>query len=69
MILPHRLALGQVGAGLPATYIVCAKPFYAPLEAARQRARALGWSMPEIATGHDAMVTAPQALADMLEAG
>ena len=59
---------GPPGAGLPARYIVCREPVYGPLSAARERARALGWPMPEIATGHDAMVTAPEALAEMLEA-
>ena len=58
---------GAVGNGRPASYIVCTDPVYAPLEASRQWARAAGWPMLEIATGHDAMVTAPAALVDMLE--
>jgi len=58
---------GPVGNGVPATYIVCSDPVYAPLEASRQWARAAGWPMRELATGHDAMVTAPGPLADMLE--
>jgi|GEM_PF-4627892 len=50
--------------------ILCNDPVYGPLEGARARARArsLGWPVTEIATGHDAMVTAPEALVDMLEA-
>lgn len=76
MMTPHPLRTfetpleisGPPGAGLPASYIVCRDPIYAPLAPARDRARALGWAMPEIATGHDAMVTAPKALADLLEA-
>lgn len=52
---------------LPADYVVCTDPVYAPLEAARQRARQSGWPMHELATGHDAMVTEPQATADLLE--
>lgn len=56
------------GAGKPARYIACADPVYAPLAASRERARALGWRMEEIGAGHDAMVSAPEALADMLEA-
>lgn len=59
---------GAPGAGLPAEYIMCAEPEYAPLAQSRDRARALGWTMREIAAGHDAMVTAPETLADMLEA-
>jgi pimeloyl-ACP methyl ester carboxylesterase len=58
---------GTPGAGIPAEYVVCTEPVYAPLEAARRRARSYGWTMREIATGHDAMVTAPVALADLLE--
>lgn len=58
---------GAPGAGLPATYIACTDPYYSPLEYARERARALGWTMAEIAAGHDCMVTAPEALADLLE--
>ena len=30
------------------------------------KARALGWEVPEIATGHDAMLTAPHELAEIL---
>ena len=56
------------GNGLPAEYILCNDPVYGPLEGTRRRrARELGWPVREIATGHDAMVTAPLALADMLE--
>lgn len=60
---------GAPGAGKPASYVVCANPTYAPLEAARGRARDLGWAMSEIDAGHDAMVTSPEVLADLLEAG
>ncbi len=55
------------GNGLPAEYILCNDPVYGPLEGARRRARDLGWNLREIATGHDAMVTAPAALAEMLD--
>lgn len=58
---------GPPGAGKPARYIVCAEPLYAPLGVARDRARVLGWPMRELAAGHDAMVTAPEALANLLE--
>ena len=59
---------GRVGNGLAASYILCADPLYPPLEASRQWVKAQGWTMREIATGHDAMVSAPDRLADMLDA-
>ncbi|MEM8754562.1 MAG: alpha/beta fold hydrolase [Pseudomonadota bacterium] len=76
MMTPHPIRTYETplgldappAAGKPASYVVCAEPFYAPLAEARARARSLGWDMPEIAAGHDAMVTAPEALADLLEA-
>lgn len=58
---------GPVGNGAPATYVVCSDPLYAPLESSRQWARDAGWPIREIATGHDAMVSAPDALSDLLE--
>lgn len=63
-----RLA-NPVGNGLPRTYIACTAPLYAPLEATRQWVRGQpGWEWRTIATGHDAMVTAPEELARMLAA-
>ena len=65
---PLRLR-NPVGNGRPRTYIVCTSPIYAPLEASRQWVRGQqGWGWREIATGHDAMVTAPDELARMLAA-
>jgi len=58
---------GEPGNGLPAQYILCNDPIYGPLEGARTRARSLGWPIAEISTGHNAMVTAPQALIDILD--
>lgn len=58
---------GKPGNGLPGRYIICTDPIYHPLESARRWAAQAGWQMEEIATGHDAMVTAPQALVDMLD--
>ncbi len=59
----------EPGNGLPVEYIVCNDPVYlGPLEGVRARVRSLGWPVTEIATGHDAMVTAPEALVEMLEA-
>lgn len=75
MMTPHPFATfttplpitGLPGAGLPTEYIMCTEPEYSPLAQSRDRARALNWTMREIAAGHDAMVIAPEALADMLE--
>jgi pimeloyl-ACP methyl ester carboxylesterase len=63
------LALGgPVGNGLPCTYVACVEPVYGPLESSREWVRRQpGWNWREIATGHDAMVTAPEALARLLE--
>jgi pimeloyl-ACP methyl ester carboxylesterase len=58
---------GPVGNNLPRTYIACTSPSYAALQASRDwvKARA-GWRWAEIATGHDAMVMAPDELTRML---
>lgn len=57
---------GPVGNGLPATYIAV-KPDYAPLSASRAFAKTQpGWRYLEIDAGHDAMVTSPKALTDIL---
>ncbi len=58
---------GPPGASLPSEYIVCTKPIYAPLSPARDRVKGYGWPVREIAAGHDCMVSAPDALADLLE--
>lgn len=71
---PHPLSVyesvltltGPVGAGLPATY-VAVKPDYAPLAASRTYAKARkDWRYMEISAGHDAMVTSPAAVVDLL---
>lgn len=60
---------GPTGNGLPRTYVHCTNPVYAPLQASRDWVKAQpGWRWQEIATGHDAMVTAPDELARMLAA-
>jgi pimeloyl-ACP methyl ester carboxylesterase len=65
---PMRIA-NPVANGRPRTYIVCINPLYGPLEGARQWVKKQdGWKWQEIATGHDAMVTAPSELAQMLAA-
>jgi pimeloyl-ACP methyl ester carboxylesterase len=57
-----------VGNGLPRTYIACTTPAYPALAAIQARLRGQpGWAWREIATGHDAMVTAPAALAALLD--
>ena len=63
---PLKLA-NPVGNGRPCTYIRCTDPAYGPLEASRQWvADQPGWQRQGIATGHDAMVTAPRELAQAL---
>jgi len=56
-----------VGNGLPAHYIQCTDPPYPPAKVALERAIRHGWPVSQIATGHDAMVTEPEKLADLLE--
>jgi pimeloyl-ACP methyl ester carboxylesterase len=75
MLTPHPLATcttplkleGPPGNGLPLHYIVCTNPTYPPAAAMHERARRAHWPISELATGHDAMVIAPQETADMLE--
>ncbi len=58
---------GPVGNGLPRTYIACSDPWFASLGWSRDWVRAqVGWDWQEIATGHAAMITAPEALTRML---
>ena len=58
---------GAPGNGLPRRYIICTDPVYRPLEAARRWVARAGWPVEEIATGHDAMVTAPDALVETID--
>jgi pimeloyl-ACP methyl ester carboxylesterase len=58
---------GPLGNNRPRTYIHCTNPVYGPLEGSRQLVRRQqGWRWLEIATAHDAMVTAPDELSRML---
>ncbi len=58
---------GPAGGGLPRTYVACTSPAYAPLAAVRERVRReAGWAWAELAAAHDAMVTAPAGLAELL---
>ena len=50
----------------PCSYIKCTDPVYAALEASRQRAYDYGWPIYELKTGHDAMISAPEATAALL---
>jgi pimeloyl-ACP methyl ester carboxylesterase len=74
-LTPHPLSTytsklnirGPVGNHLPRTYVHCTNPSYAALQASRDWVKAqAGWRWAEIATGHDAMVTAPDELARLL---
>ncbi|HEY1998090.1 alpha/beta fold hydrolase [Paraburkholderia sp.] len=58
---------GGAGEAIPKVYIQCVDPVYAPLQSARDFVKAQqGWTWDEIATGHDAMVSAPDLLAEKL---
>lgn len=63
LMLQHPL-----GNGLPKTYIAVTDPWYPPLAELREDVRAQpDWQWREIAAGHDAMLTSPEALAALLE--
>jgi pimeloyl-ACP methyl ester carboxylesterase len=56
-----------LGAGLRKTYIACTHPNYRANAAARRWVQAQpDWTYFELATGHDAMILAPDALTEML---
>ena len=56
-----------LGNGLPKTYVAVTSPWYAPLASVRQAVRTQSdWDYCELLAGHDAMVTSPGALADLL---
>lgn len=53
----------------PRQFIDCNAPALATIDVMRQRVRAeAGWQIDEIATGHDAMISAPEALLALLTA-
>jgi pimeloyl-ACP methyl ester carboxylesterase len=58
----------KIANGLPATYISCTDPAYAPLNASKEWVKKNGMKMVEIKSGHDAMVIVADKLADMLDA-
>lgn len=54
-------------ARVPRTFIDCTQPALATIAPSRVRVRSEpGWQVLELATGHDPMVSEPQALADLL---
>jgi hypothetical protein len=65
---PLRLPTNRK-AGIPATYVSCvaegypAMPFFAPFAA---KARAAGWEVAELKTGHDCHVERPGEVATIL---
>jgi len=53
---------------IPRTFVSCIDPQLATIDASRARVRELaGWRTVEMATGHDPMITAPDALVAVLE--
>lgn len=63
---PVRLEKAAAAA-IPKTYISCTREQRPPFAAAAARVRdAPGWRSREIATGHDAMVTAPERVVELL---
>lgn len=55
-----------VGNGLPAVYVRCTQPLFATLQPAREWVKANGMRTVDIKTGHDAMISAPKLLTDLL---
>ena len=56
-----------VGNGLPAVYVQCTDPVLDMLQSSRDWVKARGMTTVAIKTGHDAMVTAPERLTDLLD--
>jgi pimeloyl-ACP methyl ester carboxylesterase len=59
------LRLAGVAERVPAAFIECVE-WMRVFESQAERARAKGWPVHELATGHEAMVTAPRELAETL---
>jgi len=55
-----------IGNGLPVTYVRCTAPSMDLMDVSEHRARELGWPVIPLATGHDAMVSDPQGVTDIL---
>jgi len=54
------------GKGFPVVYIQCKQPEYTPLNWAKARAQSYGWPIITMDTGHDAMITQPVYLHEIL---
>ena len=75
-LTPHPLSVYEsalelrnpLGNGVPASYIVCSDPVFAPLEPSRAIARRMGCRFHSIPTNHEVMFTQPLELAQMLMA-
>jgi hypothetical protein len=66
---PHEEAIRLTGAHARVrrrAYIRCNRPPLPGLEGSAEKARSGGWPCFELPTGHDAMVTMPRELADVL---
>jgi pimeloyl-ACP methyl ester carboxylesterase len=55
-----------LGGGRPVTYVACTDSAYPAVHSAHAIARREGWEFRELAAGHDAMISAPEATADEL---
>ena len=55
-----------VGNGLPAVYVRCTQPLFATLQPAREWVKANGMRTVDIKTGHDAMISEPKLLTELL---
>lgn len=74
LLTPHPLSTYSTplklnrtpGEGFPFSHIVCINPSYAPLAWSRDRVESYGWPVIPIETGHDAMISAPKLLSDVL---
>lgn len=56
-----------VGHGVAAVYVRCTDPPFAGVESSHDRAKANGMKTVEIEAAHDAMITVPERLADLLD--
>jgi pimeloyl-ACP methyl ester carboxylesterase len=74
-LTPHPVGLYEeqmkwqnpIGNHRPCTYVATTDPWYAPLAGSRDYARhQREWGWHELHTGHDAMITAPAAVASLL---
>lgn len=54
------------GAGLDGDFILCTRPDYGMMDQSKKLARDIGLTFGELATGHDAMITEPDSVVNML---